>query len=194
MLWYSGSLPSNVDLATALLAMDAVHLPIGVVEGTVSVAVIRFVMATRAEAVGRHPRARGLEERRMTSYNRKTLLVGVAIALLIGGGVSYFASQAPDGLEKTQQNLGATEPPHGGVAVPPAVFHEYNVKWLGEGFWSNAIAGVTGTLLVLAILLGVGRLLRPRKPPDPAFGHPSRPRGQGVTTLPLSPTEDEGRG
>ena len=51
MLWYSGSLPSNVDLATALLAMDAVHLPIGVVEGAVSVAVIKFVMATRAEAV-----------------------------------------------------------------------------------------------------------------------------------------------
>lgn len=51
MLWYSGSLPSNVTLPYALLAMDAVHAPIGVVEGLVSVMVIRFVLATRAEAV-----------------------------------------------------------------------------------------------------------------------------------------------
>jgi cobalt/nickel transport system permease protein len=51
MLGFSGSLPSTVSLGYALVAMDAVHLPIGVIEGLVSVAVIRFVMRTRAEAV-----------------------------------------------------------------------------------------------------------------------------------------------
>ena len=112
----------------------------------------------------------------MTSYNRKTLLVGVAIALLIGGGVSYFASTAPDGLEKTQEELGMSAPPHTGIQSPLAIFRGYTVQWLGEGFWSNAIAGVTGTLLVLAILLGVGRLLRPRRPPS-APGSATETRG-----------------
>jgi|WetSurMetagenome_2_1015567.scaffolds.fasta_scaffold109661_3 cobalt/nickel transport protein len=98
----------------------------------------------------------------MTSYNRKTLLVGLGIALAVGGVVSYFASPSPDGLESTQEQLKADEATHGGIEVPPVAFKEYNLRWLGEGFWSNAVAGVTGTLLVLAIVLGIGRLLRPR--------------------------------
>ncbi|GAH63593.1 unnamed protein product, partial [marine sediment metagenome] len=36
----------------------------------------------------------------MNAYNRKTLVVGVLIALAIAGVVSYFASGEPDGLEK----------------------------------------------------------------------------------------------
>jgi hypothetical protein len=99
----------------------------------------------------------------MSPYNRKTLLVGVAIAVIIGGGVSYFASRSPDGLEKTQADLGLTQPPHEGVTAPAVVFHEYGLKWLGEGFWSNAIAGVTGVLLVLGLLLGLGRWMKAGK-------------------------------
>jgi cobalt/nickel transport protein len=101
----------------------------------------------------------------MSSYNRRTLLVGVILALLIGGGVSYFASSAPDGLEKTQEDLGAAEPVHDGVKAAPVLFEDYNLKWLGEGFWANAAAGVFGTLLVLGLLLGLGRLLRRRTLP-----------------------------
>ena len=50
LLAWSGSLPGSVTLAHALGVMDAVHLVIGIVEGLVSVAVIRFVLATRREA------------------------------------------------------------------------------------------------------------------------------------------------
>jgi hypothetical protein len=95
----------------------------------------------------------------MTAYNRRTLVVGTAIAVLIAGVVSYFASANPDGLEKAQEELGVAGPAHQAVEVPAVAFQEYNLKWLGEGFWSNAIAGVVGALVVLAILLGVGRLL-----------------------------------
>ena len=100
----------------------------------------------------------------MTSYNRRTLIVGAAVAVLIGGVVSYFASTSPDGLEKTQEKIGAAAPVHPGAQAPALVFREYGLKWIGEGFWSNAIAGVTGTLLVMAILLVLGRLLKRRRP------------------------------
>jgi hypothetical protein len=99
----------------------------------------------------------------MTAYNRRTLLVGIAVAVLIGGGLSYLASSSPDGLEKTQADLGAAAPPHPEVPAPPSPFQEYTLGWLGEGFWGNAAAGVIGSLLVLVILLGVGRLVRRRK-------------------------------
>lgn len=50
MLAWSGSLPGTVTLTQALGVMNGVHLIIGIVEGLVSVAVIRFVRATRREA------------------------------------------------------------------------------------------------------------------------------------------------
>ena len=109
----------------------------------------------------------------MTAYNRNTLIVGLAAALAIGAIVSYFASGDPDGLEKTQEDLGAAEPVHTGLDAPPVAFDEYSLKWLGEGFWANAAAGVVGSLLVMGLLLGLGYLLR-RKRPETAANGPSR--------------------
>jgi len=103
----------------------------------------------------------------MTAYDRRTLIVGMAIAAVIAGGVSYFASSAPDGLEKFQEDQGAAEPVHQGASAPAVVFEEYNFKWLGEGFWANAVAGVFGVLIVLTILLLAGYVLRRRRPPVP---------------------------
>jgi hypothetical protein len=100
----------------------------------------------------------------MNPYNRNTLLAGIAVALLVGGVVSYFASGDPDGLEKTQEELGADEPMHQGVESPPSVFDGYSLKSLGDGFWGNAAAGVLGSLLVLGVVLVVAGLLRRRSP------------------------------
>jgi hypothetical protein len=99
----------------------------------------------------------------MTSYNRATLLAGVVVAVVVGGILSYFASANPDGLEKFQEDLGAAQPVHEGVEAPPLAFREYNLKWLGEGFWANAAGGVIGSLAVMGILLGIGRLVRRRR-------------------------------
>jgi len=107
----------------------------------------------------------------MNLYNRRTLIGGAAIALLVAGVISYFASPRPDGLEKAQEELGAAEPVRQAVEVPPVAFQEYNLKGLGEGFWANAAGGVTGSLLVLALLLGVGYLLgRGRRTPAGGCG------------------------
>jgi len=113
----------------------------------------------------------------MSPYNRGTLLAGVAIAFAVAGVLSYFASSDPDGLEKTQEELGAAEPVHGGVAAPAVVFDEYAVRGMPEGFWSNAIAGVAGTLVVLGLALGTGRLLRRRPAGAP-------PRGRSAAAQP----------
>ncbi len=100
----------------------------------------------------------------MSAYNRNTIIVGLAAALLVGAVVSYFASGNPDGLEKTQEDLGAADAAHQGLQAPPVAFQEYSLTWLGEGFWGNAAAGVFGSLLVMALLLGLGRLLRHKRP------------------------------
>jgi len=51
LLWASGSLPGSVSLWQAIAVMDVVHLLIGAVEGAASVAVVRFVLRTRPDAV-----------------------------------------------------------------------------------------------------------------------------------------------
>jgi hypothetical protein len=62
-------------------------------------------------------------------------------------------------LEAVQEQLGVT-PAHSGIAPPPTPFEGYRVKGLGDGFGSNAAAGVAGSLLVLGLVLGIGYVLR----------------------------------
>ena len=51
LLRLSAALPGSVSLWQAIGVMDLVHLLIGAVEGAASVAVVRFVLKTRPEAV-----------------------------------------------------------------------------------------------------------------------------------------------
>jgi len=48
---WSGTLPQSVSLVQALGVMDSFHLFIGLVEGGITVAVVRFVLEARREAV-----------------------------------------------------------------------------------------------------------------------------------------------
>ena len=51
LLDWSGRIPARVTFLGAMGLMEVIHLGIGVVEGIISVAVVRFVLATRREAV-----------------------------------------------------------------------------------------------------------------------------------------------
>ncbi len=83
----------------------------------------------------------------------------LAVSLAIAGGVSYFASTHPDGLERVAEDLGfmdkAKEPLH------PA-FPDYTVPGM-EGFFSNGLAGIVGTLAAFGTTMLVARYARKRK-------------------------------
>jgi len=51
MLWASGAIPDGWSLAHALGLMAGIHFFIGLVEGAISLAVVRFVLGVRREAV-----------------------------------------------------------------------------------------------------------------------------------------------
>ena len=51
LLWCSGSIPAGVTFVQALGLMDGIHCLIGIVEGVATVAVVRFVLAVRRDAV-----------------------------------------------------------------------------------------------------------------------------------------------
>lgn len=75
-----------------LLLMLPIHLAIGVAEGVVTLAVVSFLRKARPELVaGRGAPAAG--------SSRPVLAAFFACALVAAGGVSYLASENPDGLE-----------------------------------------------------------------------------------------------
>jgi len=86
---------SSLPFSTFVLMMQPIHLAIGIVEGLVTASVVLFVYKARPEImqsafdarpIGLHP-------------VRNVVLALLAVAMVTGGFVSWFASEKPDGLE-----------------------------------------------------------------------------------------------
>ncbi|MFC0600303.1 energy-coupling factor ABC transporter permease [Streptomyces palmae] len=99
------------------------------------------------------PRAKG---------NRKVWLAGLAAALVCAGGLSYYASADPDGLEKVAHDKGIDQKTeeHAAKDSPLA---DYGVKDITNARLSGGLAGVIGVGATLAVGSGVFVLVRRRK-------------------------------
>jgi hypothetical protein len=88
-------------------------------------------------------------------------LAGLAVALLGAGVLSFYAAGSPDGLEWVSKQLGfahaATE-----SAAAGSPFADYQLAGVPDERLSVGLAGVVGTLLVLAISMSLLRALRRR--------------------------------
>jgi cobalt/nickel transport system permease protein len=86
---------SSLPFSTFVAIMQPIHLAIGIVEGLVTASVVSFVYKARPEIMHSTLQAR-------PSYSnplRDVALAFLAMAVLTGGFVSWFASKNPDGLE-----------------------------------------------------------------------------------------------
>lgn len=97
--------------------------------------------------------------------NRTVLLVGVLVALVLAGVGSFYASSAPDGLNRVaeDQGIARTETEHRAADGPLA---GYETKGVADDRLSTLVAGVTGSLVVLALFGGLTLLLRRRNQVD----------------------------
>jgi cobalt/nickel transport protein len=71
------------------------------------------------------------------------------ISLLIGGGLSIFASSFPDGLEKVAEEQGFLGK---AIAGWPAPFPDYLIPNIANNNLALALAGLIGTMLVFAAI------------------------------------------
>jgi hypothetical protein len=91
---------------------------------------------------------------------RALLLVGLLVALVLAGGVSYYASGDPDGLNKVaiDEGFDKGEKAHDLEEGP---FAGYESSWIDNGRLSGGVAGVVGVgvtfLLVGGLALVVAR-------------------------------------
>jgi len=89
--WLSGVL--MVPFTTFLLTMVGVHVPIGLIEGVITVAVLAYLQQVRPDIVAAGvPGTVRISRRAVLA----TLLVATAVT---AGGLSLLASELPDGLE-----------------------------------------------------------------------------------------------
>lgn len=151
---------TEIPAGTFTLMMLPIHLAIGIVEGLATVAVVAFVRKARPETVVVHESARPL----------KPLLVSLLVAAaLLGGIVSWFASSHPDGLEWSIAKAAGTEEIHG----PATTVHDQlaatqektsflpDYGFVGESTRAGTTtAGLIGSAITLAVILGLGFLMR----------------------------------
>jgi cobalt/nickel transport system permease protein len=154
----------NVPFDRVFVAMVGVHALIGVGEGLITAVTVGAVLAARADLVagasdldldpdavaGRRP-VRGF------------LLVGLAVALFTAVGVAQFAASDPDGLESVAESEGFIEAA-GDHALASGWFADYATAGVADERVSLAIAGATGTLLTLVLVVGMFLLVRERRP------------------------------
>lgn len=146
-------LPFKAFVAT----MQPIHLAIGLVEGLITAAVLLFVYEARPEL---------LENAGNSGKNRMSLkgVIGVlcAAAIVIGGGLSLFASSHPDGLEwSIEQITGETEleadsgiyDTAAEIQDTSALLPDYAFKDSDSG-WGTTFSGIVGGAIVIVACVG----------------------------------------
>jgi cobalt/nickel transport system permease protein len=165
---------TDIPIGTFTALMIPIHLAIGLVEGLATAVVVGFVAKARPEAfsVG------------TSKTNAPPVLIGLAIAtLVIGMGLSWFASAHPDGLEWSIGKATGSEE----IASPEAGLHQqlgeiqektsflpdYGFKNSGEASdaWpavsaGTSVSGLVGGLITLTLVAAIGFALRPRRRAD----------------------------
>jgi cobalt/nickel transport protein len=95
---------------------------------------------------------------------RTLVIIGLLVALLLAGVVSFYASSSPDGLNRVAQDHGfsKTQKQHG--ADSPLA--GYRTEGIDDGRLSGGLAGVVGSVVVLAVAGGLAYAVRRRDVAD----------------------------
>lgn len=96
--------------------------------------------------------------------SRKFFAVFLLVSLLVAGVASYYASSHPDGLEYVAEKTGFIDTGEDS-ATADSPLADYAVKGVDNERVSGGLAGVIGTVTVLALAGGLFLVLR-RRPAD----------------------------
>ena len=177
---------SSLPFTTFASLMQPVHLAIGLVEGVVTAVIITFVHKARPDIFTADASSRG-------SLLSSIVPAFLALALITGGFISWFASEKPDGLEwSIKQATGREEleapkeAVHGRLAAiqdKVSFMPDYDFKKAAgskeeKSRLGTSLAGLIGALITLlvtgaaAFMLRMKQQLAARKPHTYEHSHP----------------------
>ena len=166
---------TELPFTAFLLAMQPIHLAIGLVEGTITAAVLVFLQQARPALLWQ---TQTIDEARQPLTLRRTLGIVAVAAAMTAGVLSLFASAFPDGLEWSLQRItGSTELDASGpvqaffarIQSLTALLPDYNLAGSESAAGASA-AGLIGAAVVLAAVVVLGKILK--CPPAGRFGRP----------------------
>lgn len=147
-----------LPLGAFLAAMQPIHLAIGLVEGLITGAVLTFVYSARPEIL--NSTVNGTKIGGGVSL-KKTVSVLALATLIVGGGVSLYASAYPDGLEWSMEKVAGTaqlESEHESVneaaelQSKTAIMPDYDYADGEDRTLSGTtVAGIVGSILTFAL-------------------------------------------
>lgn len=163
------ALPGKVFLGF----MGSIHLAIGAGEGLATGAVLLFLQRVRPSilegpATPLEPRqAQGGSDasplRGHSLWSSKKVLLSFCIAAMaLGGGLCFFASSLPDGLEwSVEQVSGSTELPSSGKSHEAAAGLQAKTAVMPD--YDNSLSGIAGALVTLGLVWALGSLIAGRR-------------------------------
>lgn len=93
--------------------------------------------------------------------NRRFYIIGFVVSLFFAGVVSFYASSAPDGLEKVAQDIGFIDTARDHTNADKALA-DYGVKGIDNERASVGVAGIIG-VIGTAVVAGISFKLIARK-------------------------------
>lgn len=147
---------TELPFSAFVVAMQPIHLAIGLVEGLITAAVLCFCYEARPTLLWGYEQSGTQEKKERFSY-KKTLAILAVCALLIGGGVSLFASANPDGLEWSIEKItGSTEVEAAGsvyetageIQEKTALLPDYAIKG-SDSVAGTSVSGIVGCVMVI---------------------------------------------
>lgn len=151
---------TQLPFRTFVMMMQPIHLAIGVGEGLVTAAVLIFVHQMRPELIESAVTGETLEG--VSSVKKVTVVLAI-LAVLVGGGLSLFASTHPDGLEWSMEKVtGSGEMEAAGSVYDTASSIQEKTAFLpdydfaaGKGT-GTSVSGVVGAVLTSMLALVSG--------------------------------------
>ncbi|MEA4988145.1 MAG: energy-coupling factor ABC transporter permease [Anaerovorax sp.] len=163
---------TELPFGVFVLLMQPIHLAIGVVEGLVTALITTFVWKARPEVLEQTVSGDPIGSLSI----KRILMVILVAAVLVGGSLSWFASENPDGLEwSMEKTSGSTELETEGeiyqvfsriqdkiVIMPDYGFSSINeLDTKSKGIISNerigtSVSGILGGFLTLILIISIG--------------------------------------
>lgn len=159
---------SELPFSTFVMLMQPIHLAIGLVEGVLTGCVLVFIYEARPELLIGYD---GKNKQGKLSIKSVvcTLLV---CTLIIGGGLSLYASSNPDGLEWSIEKVtGSNELERsttigdslGKVQEKIAFLPDYGFKSDSENTFGTTVSGIVGSGITLGVAVLVGFVIKGKK-------------------------------
>lgn len=159
--WLFGA-SAAVPFDRVFTAMVGVHALVGIGEALITAGVVAAVLAVRPDLVrGADGLDRAAGAARMP--RARFIVAALVASLVVAVGVAQFSVDEPDGLERVAENLGFDSVARDHV-FGSSLFADYATAGVVSERVSLAIAGVTGTVLTLAVGGGFLLLFRDRRP------------------------------